>query len=156
MAAVLIIFVLTKYRNMNIRTDEPLAIKAMMELQNYVGQTSISKTNHELIKIRASQINGCAYCIDMHSKEAIKNGETIQRILVLSSWPEARHLFSEEEQVILTITEEITQIQERGLSDSTRQQALKFFSDNELAQIVMAVIAINCWNRIAISSHLKV
>ena len=80
---------------MNIRKNEPLAIKAMMELQNYIGQTFLSKTLHELIKIRASQINGCAYCIDLHSKEAIQYGETAQRILVLSAWREAPHLYTE-------------------------------------------------------------
>jgi AhpD family alkylhydroperoxidase len=128
----------------------------MIELEQYINQTSISKSLKEIIKIRASQINGCAYCIDMHSKDAIKYGETLQRIVVLAAWQEAKYLFTEEEQVVLSITEEITLIHQHGLSEQTLLRANQFFSDKQIAEIVMAVVTINCWNRIAISSHLKI
>ncbi|MCG7859138.1 carboxymuconolactone decarboxylase family protein, partial [Flavihumibacter sediminis] len=104
---------------MNIRTDAPFAIKAMMELEQFINQTSIPRSLKELIKIRASQINGCAYCIDLHSKDAFKYGEKLQRIVVLSAWREAKYLFTEEEQVVLSITEEITLIHQNGLSELT-------------------------------------
>ncbi|GAB2666361.1 carboxymuconolactone decarboxylase family protein [Flavihumibacter cheonanensis] len=139
---------------MNIRTDAPFAIKAMMELEQFINQTSIPRSLKELIKIRASQINGCAYCIDLHSKDAFKYGEKLQRIVVLSAWREAKYLFTEEEQVVLSITEEITLIHQNGLSELTLRRANQFFNDKQIAEIVMAVITINCWNRIAISSHL--
>lgn len=128
----------------------------MIELEHYINQTSIPKSLKEIIKIRASQINGCAYCIDMHSKDAIKYGETLQRIVVLAAWQEAKYLFTEEEQVVLSITEEITLIHQHGLSEQTLLRANQFFSDKQIAEIVMAVVTINCWNRIAISSHLKI
>lgn len=130
------------------------AYKAMMGLESYFQSTSLSKTLKELIKIRASQINGCAYCIDMHTKDALKNGETNQRIFLLNAWRET-NLFTEEEKLILTMTEEITLIHQHGLSDETYALAEKFFDKNQIAQIIMSVVTINAWNRIAISTRLE-
>lgn len=141
---------------MNINLIEPKALKAMMGLNAYLSEISISKTFKELIKIRASQINGCAYCIDMHTKDALKNGETPQRIFLLSAWEETEGIFTDEETVLLSIIEEVTLINQKGLTDVTYEKALQFFSENQIAQIIMAIITINAWNRIAISSHLQV
>ena len=143
-------------KRININSAEPMALKAMMALENYLAQTSIPKTVKELIKIRASQINGCAYCIDMHTKDALKNGETDQRIFLLNAWRETDTIFTEEEKTVLAITEEVTLIHQHGLSDVAYQNAQQFFSENQSAQIVMAVVTINAWNRIAVSSHLQV
>lgn len=143
-------------KRININTLEPSALKAMMGLEAYIGQVDISKSLKELIKIRASQINSCAYCIDMHSKDALKNGETNQRIFLLSAWRETHSIFTEEEKVVLTMTEEVTLIHQNGLTDETYNQAKQFFSENQIAQIIMAVVVINAWNRIAISSHLQI
>lgn len=140
----------------NIGSVEPNALKAMMGLETYIAQAPISKSLKELIKIRASQINGCAYCIDMHTKDALKNGETNQRIFLLSAWHETHDIYSDEEQVVLKITEEVTLIHNNGLTDNTYEKALKLFSENQIAQIIMAVVVINAWNRIAISGHLKI
>jgi AhpD family alkylhydroperoxidase len=139
----------------NINSTEPNALKAMMGLEAYLSQISISKSLKEFIKIRASQINGCAYCIDMHTKDALKNGETNQRIFLLTAWRETDTVFTEEEKIVLAITEEVTLIHKNGLTDETYEQALKFFTENQIAQIVMAVIVINAWNRIAISGHFQ-
>lgn len=139
----------------NINSAEPNALKAMMGLEAYLSQISISKSLKEFIKIRASQINGCAYCIDMHTKDALKNGETNQRIFLLTAWWETDTVFTEEEKIVLAITEEVTLIHKNGLTDETYEQALKFFTENQIAQIVMAVIVINAWNRIAISGHFQ-
>ncbi len=92
----------------------------------------------------------------MHTKDAIKNGETQQRIFVLSAWREATYLFTEEEQAVLAMTEEITLISNNGLSEETYQKALKHFTKNQVAQIIMAIITINAWNRIAVSTHLHI
>lgn len=140
----------------NIGSVEPNALKAMMGLEAYIAQAPISKSLKELIKIRASQINTCAYCIDMHTKDALKNGETNQRIFLLSAWHETHDVFTEEEKVVLKMTEEVTLIHKNGLTDVTYDNALKFFTDNQIAQIIMAVVVINAWNRIAISGHLKI
>jgi AhpD family alkylhydroperoxidase len=141
-------------KRININEIEPQAIKAMYALEGYLGTTQLSNTHKELIKIRASQINGCAFCIDMHTKDALKYGETNQRIFLLNAWRET-NLFTEEEKVILAITEEITLIHNRGLSDETYQKAEQFFSKNAIAQLIMAVVTINAWNRIAVSTQLE-
>lgn len=142
-------------KRINIQQLEPQAYEIMFGLENYLQKSKLSKTHLELIKIRASQLNGCAFCIDMHTKEALKNGENARRIFLLNAWKETE-LFSEEEKVILAITEEITLIHLHGLSTNTYQQAEKLFDKNYLAQIIMAVVTINAWNRISISTNKKV
>ncbi|AWA30801.1 hypothetical protein HYN48_12325 [Flavobacterium magnum] len=138
----------------NINELQPQAFKAMYALEGYMATTKLSKTHRELIKIRASQINGCAFCIDMHTKDALKNGETTQRIFLLNAWRDTA-LFSEEEKVILAITEEVTLINNLGLSADTYKKATQFFDEITIAQLIMAVVTINAWNRIAISTNLE-
>jgi AhpD family alkylhydroperoxidase len=140
----------------NIKEVAPNALKAMVGLEMYASQSPISKTTKELIKIRASQINGCAYCINIHTQDAIKNGETNQRIFLLSAWRETEDIFTEEEKVVLTITEEITLIHQNGLSDETYSNALQFFSEAQIADIITAIITLNLWNRVVLSSHLLI
>lgn len=140
-------------KRVNIQQAEPGAYKAMYALEGYLATTQLTKTHKELIKIRASQINGCAFCIDMHTKDALKYGETAQRIFLLNAWRET-DFFTEEERVVLAITEEVTLIHSRGLSEETYQKAERVFDQNYIAQIIMAVATINAWNRIAISTHL--
>lgn len=131
---------------------EPNAYKAMFALEEYLQNTQLSKIHLELIKIRASQINGCAFCIDMHTTDALNQGESAKRIFLLNAWKETE-LFNEEEKIILAITEEITLISQNGLSDDTYQKAERQFDKNYIAQIIMAVVTINAWNRIAISTN---
>lgn len=138
----------------NINETEPQAFKAMYALEGYLATVQLSKIQKELIKIRASQINGCAFCIDMHTKDALKYGETTQRIFLLNAWHETQ-LFTEEEKAILAITEEITLIANKGLSEETYAKAEQFFDRNQIAQIIMAVVTINAWNRIAVSTQLE-
>ena len=111
-------------KRININTTEPHAYKAMLGLEAYLANTEISKTLKELIKIRASQINNCAYCLAMHTKDAIKYGESAERLFILSAWHEAESHFTEEERVALKMTEEVTQVSQHGLSDETYQKAL--------------------------------
>lgn len=140
---------------LNIQKLEPKAYEAMYGLENYLANSELDKLHLELIKIKASQINGCAFCINMHTKDAMKLGETNQRIFLLNAWRETT-LFTEEERVILAMTEEITNISQHGLSEETYQKALTLFSENYIAIIIIAITTINAWNRIAISSHMMV
>lgn len=139
-------------KRINIQELEPKAYDAMFGLEKYLYQSDLNKTHLELIKIRASQINGCAFCIDMHTKDALKQGETNQRIFLLNAWRETQ-LFTEEERVILAITEEVSLITNNGLSNETYNEVEKLFSPNYIAQVIIAVVTINAWNRIAISTN---
>ena len=142
-------------KRLNMQETQAQAYKAMFGLEGYLQTTRLTKTHKELIKIRASQVNGCAFCIDMHTKDALKAGETGQRIFLLNAWKET-NLFTNEEKAILAITEEMTLIHQHGLSDQTYTEATKYFDNEYLAQIMMAIVTINSWNRIAISTKLEV
>ncbi|UYQ92323.1 carboxymuconolactone decarboxylase family protein [Chitinophaga horti] len=142
-------------KRLNIQHAHPAAYKAMFGLEGALASSELTKIQKELIKIRASQINGCAFCIDMHTKDALKYGETTQRIFLLNAWRET-DLFTEEEKALLAVTEEVTLIHQHGLTTGTYELAGKFFSEEVLAQIIMAIVAINAWNRIAISTQLPV
>lgn len=143
-------------KRIKIYETEPQGYKAMFALEGYLAKIEISKSLKELIKIRASQINNCAFCLDMHAKDAVNNGESPQRIFLLSAWREATQFFTEEEQTALSMTEEITLIHQNGLSSETYQRASRVFTDNQIAQIIMVIVTINAWNRIAVSTHMEV
>lgn len=136
---------------LNITTVQPAAYKALLHLENYLSTTTLTPQQKHLIKLRASQINGCAYCVNMHTREARKDGETEQRLNLVCVWREAQGIFTEEEQLLLAITEEITLIHQHGLSDALYAQSIEMFGEEKTAQIVMAVIIINGWNRLSVS-----
>lgn len=136
----------------DIQKLEPAAYHAMYGLEKYLAASSLQPRHKELIKIRASQINGCAFCLDMHTRDARKQGETEQRIYTLPAWRET-DFFTPEEQAILALTEEITLIQGH-VSDATYQKAAEVLDEHYLAQVIMAIVTINAWNRIAISTRL--
>lgn len=132
------------------------AYQAGIAMEKALQNSFLSPIQKELIKIRASQINGCAFCLDMHTKDALKYGETPQRIFLLNAWKDARELYTREEQVILTIAEEVTLISQSGLSEETYAKATQFFTETQIADIIMAAVTINMWNRIAISTHMPI
>ena len=136
----------------DMETVAPVGYKAMIGLEMYLAKISLNHTQKELIKLRASQINGCAFCLDMHSKDALKYGETVQRIVLLNAWPEAE-VFSAEEKALLAMVEEITLISEQDFISETYQVAQQFFSETQIGEIIMATVVINAWNRIAISTN---
>lgn len=136
----------------SIKDLEPDAYKAMLGLEQYIRNSPISPLLLEMIKIRASQINGCAYCIDMHTREALEIGETQRRIFALSAWKESP-LFTKEERIVLQLTEEITLISKDGVSDYTYDKVINAYGENGLAQLIMQIIIINSWNRIAVSTR---
>ena len=123
--------------------------RGLLHLGHEVEKAGIDRTLYELVKIRASQINGCAYCIDMHTKDARAAGETEQRIYALSAWRKTP-FFSDRERAALAWTEAVTRIGD-GVSDALFDGAKGQFSEKELTDLTWAVAAINAWNRVAIS-----
>lgn len=137
----------------NLAKTAPGAYKVMMAMEAYLDTTPLSKTHRELIKIRASQINGCAYCLDMHTHDARAHGETEQRIYTLSAWRDTT-FFTQEEQAILALTEEVTLISQH-VSDATYEKAAAILGDEYLSHVLMSIVAINAWNRIGITTKLQ-
>jgi AhpD family alkylhydroperoxidase len=125
----------------------------MYDLSITVNKSSLTPIQKELIKIRASQVNGCGYCLDMHTSVALNSGEKKERIFLLDAWKES-DLFSEKEKAMLSIVEEVTLIHEKGVSNATYRQVQDFFNEEEIAEIIMTTVVINAWNRIAISTNL--
>jgi len=131
----------------------PEAFKAMVQMEGVVRRSGIDPHLLELIKIRASQLNGCAYCIDMHTKDARFKGETEQRIYALGAWQETS-FYSEKERAALAWTEAITNIQTGHAPDAVYQQLSRNFSEEERVNLTLAITTINAWNRIAIGFRL--
>jgi len=109
----------------------------------------------ELIKIRASQINGCAFCLRMHTADAVKYGETVERLAVLSAWRETEY-FTETEEAALELAEYLTNVSHAELTEDVRQRAAKALTNEQIAAVHWLTIVINAWNRVALSSHLPV
>ncbi|HVC90438.1 MAG TPA: carboxymuconolactone decarboxylase family protein [Acidobacteriaceae bacterium] len=128
----------------------PEVAKAMIQLESVVRRSGIDPRLLELIKIRASQINGCAYCIDMHTKDARAKGETEQRIYALNAWRETP-FFSDKERAALAWTEAITNIQTGHAPDAVYGELSRNFSEGEMVNLTLAITTINAWNRIAIA-----
>jgi len=134
---------------MKLNQAEPQAYQALLAFNNFVETSSLNPKHNDLIKIRASQVNRCAYCIDMHTRDARKAGETEQRIYALNAWRDTS-FFDEQERAILALTEEMTLIAGH-VSDETYNTAASLFDKVYLSHIIMAIININSWNRIGIS-----
>ncbi len=128
----------------------PEGTELLRQLERYVKGSGLEPDLLELVRLRASQINGCAYCIDMHSKDARTRGESEQRLYGLTAWRETP-FYSERERAALAWTEAVTRISDAGVPDETYDRARKHFSEKELADLTLAVVAINGWNRLAIS-----
>jgi len=128
----------------------PGVSQAMSQLERKVRESGLEPTLLELVKTRASQINGCAFCLDMHTKDARARGESEQRLYALSAWRETP-FYSDRERAALAWTEAVTLVAETHVPDDVYEQAREQFSEQELANLTLAIIAINGWNRLAIS-----
>ena len=128
----------------------PGALKTMLSLEKYVDECGLEQSLLDLVKVRGSQINGCAYCIDMHTKDARANGETEQRLYALNAWRETP-FFTERERATLDWTEAVTLITEGHVPDEVFERVRAHFSDEELINLTMAVVAINSWNRLVLT-----
>lgn len=137
-------------QRINYKEIAPTSIKGLYKIEKYVADSELKVSLVELVKLRASQINGCAYCIDMHTKNARQAGETEQRLYVLSAWKESP-FYTEKERAALRWTEALTRISENGVSDELYESVRKHFAEVDLTTLTMAIIAINSWNRLAIS-----
>jgi AhpD family alkylhydroperoxidase len=131
------------------------AYKAVLGLETYVRQCGLEHSLIELVKLRASYINGCAYCVDMHSKDALAAGESAQRIFAVPVWRETP-FFTPRERAALAFTETVTLISRDGVPDDVYEATRQHFSDEEMVSLTMAVATINVWNRVAITFQSEV
>lgn len=133
----------------------PEGVEILRQLEHYLKKAGLEPDLMELVKLRASQINGCAYCIDMHTKDARSHGESEQRLYGVSAWRETP-FYSERERAALAWTESVTRISESQVPEEFFQQVKQHFTEKELVDLTLAVIAINSWNRLAISFRTQV
>jgi AhpD family alkylhydroperoxidase len=136
------------------RAVSPRAVQAMLGLQNYVNASGIEHGVLELVKMRASQINGCAYCLDMHSKDMRAAGETEQRIYLLSAWREVS-LYTPRERAALEWTEAMTLVSETHVPHSAYAAVREQFSEEEIVNLSLAIVAINGWNRLCVGLRVE-
>ena len=139
-------------QRLSIHDVDPKAYEPMYAMEKYIHAGGLGDDLLALVKIRASQLNGCAYCLDMHGREAREAGVD-NRIDVLAGGREARSLYSEREQAAIALTEQMTLIGESGVSDDVWAGVKTTFSDNDLVTLIMAICAINVWNRMAVTTH---
>ncbi|ULQ55658.1 carboxymuconolactone decarboxylase family protein [Flavihumibacter rivuli] len=132
----------------------PEIFGVMARMERYLEQSSLSPIHKDLLRIHASHINGCSFCLELHKGQARKLGETEERLDAIAFWPDST-LFSKEEKLILSLTESITLIHHTGEREELLKEARDVFGDQYLAQLIMAIITINAWNRLAISVHLE-
>ena len=139
---------------LNATAIAPEAYNALRGLQNYVEACGLEKPLIELIKVRASQINGCAFCIAMHTADAVKGGESHVRLHLLNAWRETV-LFTARERAALALTEAVTLVADTQVPDEVYDVARQQFSDKELVDLAYAIFAINAWNRLAITFRMQ-
>jgi AhpD family alkylhydroperoxidase len=131
----------------------PEVYKAMVRLDTAARQ-GLDPKLYELVKIRASQINHCAFCIDMHTKDALAAGESVERIVQLAAWDESRHFYTEQELAALELTEAVTVLTDGFVPDEVYEKAAKHFEEAELAQLIAAIAVINAWNRFGVTARM--
>jgi AhpD family alkylhydroperoxidase len=131
----------------------PEVYRAMVRLETAV-QAGIDPTLHELVRIRASQLNHCAFCLDMHTKDALAAGESPERIIQLSAWEESQHFYTAREVAALELTEAITVLTDGFVPDEVYERAADHFNQTELAHLIAAITAINAWNRFGVTTRM--
>ncbi|MGH9115823.1 MAG: carboxymuconolactone decarboxylase family protein [Acidimicrobiales bacterium] len=141
------------HQRLSVHDADPAAYQAVLGMEGYVRNSGLPKRLYELIKIRASEINGCAFCLDMHHRDARAGGEDQRRLDVLSAWREAPGLYSDEERAALALTEAVTLISEAGVPDEVWAEVSEHYDDAGMVHLLMAIAVINVWNRLAVSTH---
>jgi AhpD family alkylhydroperoxidase len=131
----------------------PEVYRAMVRLETAV-QAGIDPTLYELVRIRASQLNHCAFCLDMHTKDALAAGESPERIIQLSAWEESQHFYTAREVAALELTEAITVLTDGFVPDEVYERAADHFNQTELAHLIAAITAINAWNRFGVTTRM--
>ncbi|MDN5791318.1 MAG: carboxymuconolactone decarboxylase family protein [Micrococcales bacterium] len=140
-------------QRIDLATTVPAIYSAMLGLEKAARESGIDPHLYKLVKIRASQLNGCAFCLDMHTREARKTGESQRRLDVLSAWREAPALFTDTERAALALAEKVTLIADEGVPDPVWDEAVAALGEEGVAQVIMAMVAISGWNRIAVATH---
>ena len=140
-------------QRLSVHDVDPAATEAVLGLERYVRASNLEGPLLDLIKIRASHLNGCAFCLDMHQRDARAAGEDQRRLDVVSAWHEAPQLFSVRERAALALTEAVTLISRDGVPDDVWAEVQARFDDRETVQLLMAIATINVWNRVAVSTH---
>jgi AhpD family alkylhydroperoxidase len=141
---------INSHERMNYQIASPGGVKALIGLERFLATCGLEKNLIDLVKLRASQINGCAYCIDMHSKDLRANGESEQRLYELDAWQETP-FYTERERAALLWTEAVTRVADTHVPDSVYEQVRQQFTEAELANLTLAIGTINVWNRLCIS-----
>ncbi|AYF90550.1 carboxymuconolactone decarboxylase family protein [Pseudomonas sp. JS3066] len=136
-------------KRLNYYQAAPQAMKAMLGLEKAASESILPRSLRELVRIRASQINGCAYCVDMHTTDASKEGETLRRLMAVSTWKETP-FFDERERAALLWTETLTLVAATHAPDDIYEKVAAVFSDQELAELTFVIAAINAWNRFGV------
>ena len=148
-----IVAVTTTYQitpRLSARRLAPAPYQAMAELDKSI---DFDPSLHELVRIRASQLNGCAYCLDMHTRDARRAGEDERRLATLAGWHESP-FFTRRERAALALTDAMTRLGEHGVTDAVWAEVTEHFDESELAQLLWAIVAINAWNRIGVTTRL--
>lgn len=140
-------------QRLDVHGNHPQATRAVLALETYVRNSGLDPRLYELIKIRASQLNGCAFCLDMHNRDARAAGEDPRRLDVLSAWREAAQLFTDAERAALAFTEAVTRIGDAGVPDPVWDDVAAHFDESGIVDLLMAVSTINVWNRLAVATH---
>ncbi|MET9493220.1 carboxymuconolactone decarboxylase family protein [Streptomyces sp. NPDC006552] len=130
----------------------PEVFKAMVRL-DAAARRGIDPVTYELVKIRASQINRCALCLDMHSKDALAAGESVERIIQLAAWEESKHYYTEREIAAIELTDAVTVLTDGFVPDEVYERAAKVYDEKELSQLIAAIATINAWNRFGVSTR---
>ena len=138
---------------LDIHQVDPKAHQAVFAMERYVRDSDLDPRLYELVKIRASHLNGCAFCLDMHQRDARKLGEDQRRLDVLPAWREAPELYSEAERAALALTEAVTRIGDAGVPEATWCEVAAHFDAAGIVNLLMAIATINVWNRLAVATH---
>lgn len=147
---------MSDYQRINVALADPDAYKAVVEVEKYVHSRGMDPTLLHLIKIRASQINRCAWCLDMHYAEATNDGMDARKLNLIPAWEEAPAYFDARERAVLALTEQVTLISEHGVTDEVWSQVRENFDDKEIVVLLTAIGSINMWNRFNVTAHTDV
>jgi AhpD family alkylhydroperoxidase len=144
---------MTTINRLDIQKDAPAQYRAYLRLDTAVAESALPGPIAELVRIRASQINGCAYCVEAHTRDALAAGETTSRLFAVAAWRESP-LFDERERAALALTDAVTKISDTAPLNDAYEAAAEQFNAEELAALLYAIVTINGWNRLAVTTHM--
>jgi AhpD family alkylhydroperoxidase len=144
----------TTTQRIDVQQAAPEIYRAMLRLDTEVGKSGLEARLQDLLKFRVAQMNGCAYCMDMHGRDAVAGGERPERLYTVAGWREAGALFDERERAALAFVEEVTRIADHGVSDDVYDAAAEHFSEADLAALIFLGMTINAWTRLGVAAKL--